>query len=62
MIIPSAIIISVLFNLFLIDLNQFKHSFINCYKHLLSKPWYLCLGNHDVEPIGDRDDMGLYQI
>tara|TARA_Y100000389_G_C17448576_1_gene513191 strand:+ start:450 stop:1988 length:1539 start_codon:yes stop_codon:yes gene_type:complete len=41
---------------------QFKHSFINCYKHLLSKPWYLCLGNHDVEPIGHRDDMGLYQI
>ena len=40
----------------------FKYSYSECYPNLVKKPWYLCLGNHDVEPIGKREDMALYQI
>ena len=41
---------------------QFQESFLNCYPKLLNIPWYLCLGNHDLESINDWNKMPMYQL
>ena len=41
---------------------HFRHSYLNCYKEMMDVQWYLCLGNHDVEPVKKYNKLAMYQI
>ena len=42
---------------------HYDYSFYKCFSNkLISKKWYLCLGNHDVEPVKKWIDMPHHQL